>query len=149
MKPFPRHSGTATMTAIGLLLACMALPPFAAAQETAAKPATTSAPAAASKSTASVSAPEAPKDVEARAQPTQPMPPVEEFEPDYVQLQVGDATQSLLDWQSSGLVASPTPRPIPGAIAYRSYERYLKSFEFPIPERLNSSVKTQSSSGGK
>jgi len=43
------------------------------------------------------------------------------------------------------VIASQTPRPIPGAIAYRSYERYLKSFEFPIPEHLNSSVKSSSS----
>jgi len=60
-------------------------------------------------------------------------------------LQVGDATQDLFAWQRSGVIASPTPRPIPGAIAYRSYERYLKSFEYPIPEHLNSSVKSPSS----
>lgn len=60
-------------------------------------------------------------------------------------LRVGDATQDLLAWQRSGVIASPTPRPIAGAVAYRSYERYLKSFEFPIPEHLNSSVKPPSS----
>lgn len=59
-------------------------------------------------------------------------------------LQVGDATQDLFAWQRSGVIASPTPRPIAGAVAYRSYERYLKSFEYPIPERLNSSVKSSS-----
>jgi len=141
MKPFPRRPGTAAVPAIGLFLACVVLSSTAGAQETAAKPAPISA--------APAVALEAPKAVEARAQPAQPMPPEQELEPEYVQLQIGDATQSLLEWQSSGVIASPTPRPIPGAIAYRSYERYLKSFEFPIPERLNSSVKTQSSSGGK
>jgi len=63
-------------------------------------------------------------------------------------LRVGDATAGLLAWQRSGEIASPTPRPIPGAIAYRSYERYLKSFEHPIPEYLNSSVKKAPSSSG-
>ncbi|MCY1214292.1 hypothetical protein D9M72_261010 [compost metagenome] len=63
-------------------------------------------------------------------------------------LQVGDATQGLLAWQRSGDIASKTPRPIAGSVAQRSYERYLKSFEFPIPERMSSTVKT-SSGGGK
>lgn len=58
-------------------------------------------------------------------------------------LQVGDATQDLLGWQRSGVIASTTPRPVPGPIAYRNYERYLKSFEYPIPERFNSTVKSK------
>ncbi|MBD9662526.1 DUF3613 domain-containing protein [Variovorax sp. VRV01] len=67
---------------------------------------------------------------------------------DYAPLQVGDATQGLLAWQRSGDIASKTPRPIGGSVAQRSYERYLKSFEFPIPERLSSSVKSTTGSGG-
>ena len=66
----------------------------------------------------------------------------------YEPLQVGDATQGLLAWQRSGEVASATSRPIAGNVAHRSYERYLKSFEFPIPEKMSSSVKTSSGSGG-
>ncbi|KQW55871.1 DUF3613 domain-containing protein [Variovorax sp. Root411] len=62
-------------------------------------------------------------------------------------LQVGDATQGLLAWQRSGEIASATSRPIAGAIANRSYERYLKSFEFPIPEHTSSTVKSSSGSG--
>ncbi|PIF74956.1 uncharacterized protein DUF3613 [Variovorax sp. 54] len=62
---------------------------------------------------------------------------------DPTELQVGDATQSLMYWQRTAAIASPTPRPIPGPIAYRSYERYLKSFEHPIPEHFNSTVKTK------
>jgi hypothetical protein len=62
-------------------------------------------------------------------------------------LQVGDAATSLLAWQRDGGIASPTPRPIAGDVARRSYERYLKSFEYPIPERLNSTVKTGASAG--
>lgn len=71
----------------------------------------------------------------------------EDEEPFYETLQVGDATQGLLAWQRSGDVASPTPRAIAGAVANRSYERYLKSFEFAIPERLGSTVKSSNSAG--
>lgn len=70
-------------------------------------------------------------------------------EPDYGPLQVGDATQGLLAWQRSGDIASKTTRPIAGNVAQRSYERYLKSFEYPIPERMSSTVKTTTGSGGK
>lgn len=72
---------------------------------------------------------------------------VEDAEPVYERLQVGDATQGLLAWQRSGEIASPTRRPIAGEVANRSYERYLKSFEFPIPERMSSIVKSGSSGG--
>ncbi|WP_208511244.1 DUF3613 domain-containing protein [Variovorax paradoxus] len=61
-------------------------------------------------------------------------------------LQVGDATMNLLAWQSSGAIASQTPRRIPGDIARRNYERYLKSFEHTIPEYMGSSL--NSSTGG-
>ena len=71
----------------------------------------------------------------------------EEFE--LVPLQVGDATQSLLAWQRSGEIASPSPRTITGGVASRSYDRYMKSFEFPIPERLGSTVnKSNSNTSG-
>jgi len=49
---------------------------------------------------------------------------------------VGDATMRLLALQRSGSVASPVAQPISGEVASRSYARYLKSFEHPIPERL-------------
>ena len=66
----------------------------------------------------------------------------------YAPVQVGDATQSLFAWQRSGEISSATSRPIAGTVANRSYERYLKSFEFPIPERMSSSVKSTSGGGG-
>ncbi len=69
---------------------------------------------------------------------------LEEF--DLEPLRIGDATQSLLAWQRSGEIASASPRPIAGTVANRSYERYLKSFEFAIPEHLGSTV-TKSNSG--
>lgn len=61
-------------------------------------------------------------------------------------LQVGDATMNLLAWQSSGAIASQTRRSIPGEIAKRNYERYLKSFEYPIPQYMGSSLSGSSSS---
>jgi hypothetical protein len=74
----------------------------------------------------------------------QPMEYVEEHADEDIALpplRVGDATDMLLALQRSGEIASATPRPIAGPVAHRSYERYLKSFEHPIPEYLNSSVK--------
>ncbi|ATA56654.1 hypothetical protein D3C87_971680 [compost metagenome] len=72
---------------------------------------------------------------------------VEEEEGTYnLPLQVGDSTSNLFAWQRSGEIASKTPRQIAGNIAGRSYERYLKSFEFPIPERMNSTVKASTGS---
>ena len=53
---------------------------------------------------------------------------------------VGDATAGLLALQRDGAAASPVPRPIPGEVAGRSYQRYLKSFEQPIPERFGFST---------
>lgn len=55
-------------------------------------------------------------------------------------LPVGAATQRLLALQRGGTLASSTPRPIPGEVAHRSYERYLNSFNHPIPDRYGSSV---------
>lgn len=59
---------------------------------------------------------------------------------------VGNSTQRLLALQRSGALASPVPRPVPGEIAQRSRERYLKSFEREIPERFQSSVSQKASS---
>lgn len=86
---------------------------------------------------------------EPAAQPTKDTQAVvEEEEPFDLPLQVGDSTLNLFAWQRSGEVASKTPRPIAGSVASRSYERYLKSFEHPIPERLGSSVTNAKNGGG-
>jgi len=128
----------AALSAFGLAAALMIAAPAALAQQPA---------------SAKAQEPAALANVQTAAPAPAPLPPhgqeemagTEEFvhEP----LQVGDATQGLLAWQRSGEIASAASRPIAGAIANRSYERYLKSFEFPIPERMSSTVKSSSGSG--
>lgn len=136
-----------------LALALLATSSVAMAQETAAKSASPDARSAANEVRAE--APKKPADAPAATPlPTKPtggdMTRAEDeyaYEVEAEPLQVGDATQGLLAWQRSGEIASPTPRPIAGSVANRSYERYLKSFEFPIPERMSSIVKTTSDNG--
>lgn len=109
----------------------------------------TVAPAAFAQDTKPVAPPAAPASAEAPASNSVEGQTeiAEDAEPVYERLQVGDATQGLLAWQRSGDIASPTRRPIAGDVANRSYERYLKSFEFPIPERMSSIVKSGSGGG--
>lgn len=136
---FAKPSTLLSLQAIGLAIACLMASHAARAQGAAMQP----SPSAATVPTAEKALPaHSAPDANAAA----PSGGAAMEEPEYAPpLQVGDATQDLLTWQRSGVIASQTPRPIPGAIAYRSYERYLKSFEFPIPEHLNSSVKSSSS----
>lgn len=49
----------------------------------------------------------------------------------------GADTRTWLELQNSGSQASTTPRPLPGEAATQVYERYIKSFAHPIPERFN------------
>lgn len=49
----------------------------------------------------------------------------------------GDATNTWLELQRSGNQASPHSQPISGPVMQRSYERYLKSFERPIPDKFD------------
>ena len=79
----------------------------------------------------------------AQARPT-PAPAAPKAAP-AAPLRVGDATYSLLEKQRAGTLASDTARPIAGEVAQRSYERYLRSFERPIPE----SFTTVASPGAK
>lgn len=56
-----------------------------------------------------------------------------------VQTQVGDTTRQLLSMQAQGTHAGKH-LPIPGQEASASYQRYLKSFEHPIPEFYDAAV---------
>ena len=53
-------------------------------------------------------------------------------------LQVGQATEQMLELQRKA--AAPRPRPIDGDQASRSYQRYLKSFETTIPEHYDTGL---------
>ena len=132
----------ALSSTLGLATALMVAAPAAFAQY-----AVSAAPATPPATTAGAASAQAPAPAPGSEVPAE-MAEAEGAEPVYERLQVGDATQGLLAWQRSGEVASPTSRPIAGEVANRSYERYLKSFEFPIPERMGSMVKSSSGSGG-
>lgn len=72
-----------------------------------------------------------------------------EFDPALpVRLEIGDSTRSLLQLQREGSAASPTPRPLAGDVASLSYQRYLESFKYPIPEKFNTTVGKSGSNGG-
>ncbi|WP_245932921.1 DUF3613 domain-containing protein [Caballeronia novacaledonica] len=52
--------------------------------------------------------------------------------------EIGHATQAWLTLQAGNAAAAPA-QPMPGAQAGAAYERYLRSFETPIPARYGSS----------
>lgn len=72
-------------------------------------------------------------------------PPEAEWKP---ALKVGEATSGLFALQASGAAASRTARAVPGDVAGRSYQRYLKSFEYPIPEKFGATVKSSGTNSG-
>lgn len=57
---------------------------------------------------------------------------------------VGDTTRRLLSLQAQGTHAGKQ-LPIPGQQASASYQRYLKSFEHPIPEFYDAAVSKNAS----
>lgn len=119
--------------------ACLALPAVAQTAPAEAPAATALQPlppvdAAPVPGAAAVGAAAEPTDVAAQ----EPAEAAEHAWPHY--RNVGEATHNLLALQRGGHVASPVPRPVPGEVAQRSRERYLKSFEREIPERFQSSV---------
>ncbi|WP_254073739.1 DUF3613 domain-containing protein [Burkholderia sp. S171] len=81
---------------------------------------------------------------QASAQPTAPLKTV--TVPRHVTL-IGDATLSILALQRNGQMAAPA-QPMLGAEASAAYARYLKSFDHPIPEHLDSSVGTVGGAAG-
>lgn len=51
--------------------------------------------------------------------------------------QPGTETRAWLELQKSGKTASKEERPVTGEIAEKTYDRYLKSFDQPIPEKFD------------
>lgn len=58
----------------------------------------------------------------------------------------GTETRAWVQLQKNGKAASKQKRPVPGEVAEKSYERYVKSFDHPIPETY--SRESFNSSGG-
>lgn len=62
---------------------------------------------------------------------------------------VGDDTRAWLELQASGNAALGSLRPMPGEVADKAYQRYLKSFDNTIPESYErESFLSSSGSGG-
>lgn len=71
--------------------------------------------------------------------PSEPAQPLR-FRPASERTEIGRATEQLLSAQRQA--PAQHPRVIDGDQASRSYARYLKSFEFEIPEAYETGVKT-------
>jgi hypothetical protein len=56
------------------------------------------------------------------------------------QLLSGDATRQLLRTQAQGDSASSHQYPMSGAVAQKTFERYVNSFAHPIPEHSASTI---------
>ncbi len=70
-----------------------------------------------------------------------PLPAEEHVPPQPLRVRsidIGSAAQKLWDLQRAA--PGVRPRPIDGDQASRSYQRYLKSFEYAIPERYDSGL---------
>jgi len=131
----------AVLSAFGIAAALMTFVPTVKAQQH-----TQPAPAKAQEKAAAVGAATTPTPMPAQAQGQEGLEDEEYVV--YEPLRVGDATHDLFAWQRGGEIASTTPRPIAGDVANRSYQRYLKSFDYPIPESMGSIVKQTAVGGG-
>ncbi len=49
---------------------------------------------------------------------------------------VGPDTRAWTELQRSGAAAAPDVQPLPGEVADKVYQRYLKSYERPIPSEF-------------
>jgi 3-deoxy-D-manno-octulosonic-acid transferase len=61
---------------------------------------------------------------------------------------IGVETRSWLELQSGGAAASKNHQIVSGPVADRIYQRYLKSFEHPIPEFYKSNQSGNMGGGG-
>ena len=59
----------------------------------------------------------------------------------------GETTRAWLELQRSNNASWGTPRPMPGEVAKRVYDRYLESFEAPIPDEFERESFVGGSSG--
>jgi len=136
----------ASLPAFGLAATLLIAAPAAfAQQQQQQQPQAAQPPAAKAQEPATPAPATAAPQASAQPQGQEEMDQAEDFT--HEKLQVGDATQNLLAWQRGGEIASRTPRTIAGDIASRSYQRYMKSFEYPIPERMTSSLKSNAGNG--
>ena len=60
---------------------------------------------------------------------------------------VGTKTRAWVQLQTSGTVASPVERTLPGDIADKTYDRYANSFTYPIPEKFEREKFTEEGGG--
>ena len=51
--------------------------------------------------------------------------------------QLGDEVRAWTDLQKSGAASNKVPQPMPGEIADKVYDRYLKTFDYAIPQSFN------------
>lgn len=68
--------------------------------------------------------------------------------PQSAPMQVGDETRQWLELQASGNASLGTIRPMPGEIADKVYQRYLDSYDHPLPETFDRDSFTTDSGGG-
>lgn len=50
---------------------------------------------------------------------------------------LGDEVHAWTDLQRSGVASNPVVQPMPGEIADKVYDRYMKTFEYPIPQNFD------------
>jgi hypothetical protein len=60
---------------------------------------------------------------------------------------LGDEVRAWTDLQKSGVASTPTVQPIPGEVADKVYDRYLKTFDYPIPQAFERTTMTGGGSG--
>lgn len=61
---------------------------------------------------------------------------------------LGEEVRAWTDLQKSGAASNPTAQPMPGEIADKVYDRYLKTFEQPIPATFERESFVGGGSGG-
>lgn len=61
---------------------------------------------------------------------------------------LGEEVRAWTDLQKSGAASTPTAQPMPGEIADKVYDRYLKTFDTPIPQTFERESFVGGGSGG-